>query len=175
MRPVVRNRAGTWATAGWAAPGWAARLNAPKKKKTVECIIESTEAGKFLCLSSRAAEGCALAQHQPWPKTNCTIPRPRRPVRRRGPFPPETLLVMELPLHFSLGLATAVSRALPSNCPCSWKRWPRLATSSRWEWGWGYRTRGRVFVTFPKKKGDYDFVLVELVNGQRRPNADWNR
>lgn len=37
--------------------------------------------------------------------------------------------------------------------------------------------QGRVFVTFPKKKKDYDFGLAEIVNGQRRPypNAEWNR
>ena len=37
--------------------------------------------------------------------------------------------------------------------------------------------QGRIFVTFPKKKKDYDFALAEIVNGQRRPypNAEWNQ
>lgn len=37
--------------------------------------------------------------------------------------------------------------------------------------------QGRIFVTFPKKKKDYDFGLAEIVNGQRvpYPNAEWNR
>ncbi|MDO7873473.1 L-dopachrome tautomerase-related protein [Hymenobacter sp. ASUV-10] len=37
--------------------------------------------------------------------------------------------------------------------------------------------QGRTFVTFPKKKKDYDFGLVELVNGQRvpYPSAAWNQ
>lgn len=37
--------------------------------------------------------------------------------------------------------------------------------------------QGRIFVTFPKRKKDYDFGLVELVNGKRipYPNAEWNQ
>jgi len=37
--------------------------------------------------------------------------------------------------------------------------------------------QGRIFVTFPKKKKDYDFGLVELVNGKRvpYPSAEWNQ
>ena len=47
--------------------------------------------------------------------------------------------------------------------------------------GVGVSHRGRIFMTFPKKKNDqnyaYDYGLVELVNGQRRPypNALWNQ
>lgn len=37
--------------------------------------------------------------------------------------------------------------------------------------------RGRIFVTFPKKKKDFDYSLAEIVNGQRRPypDAQWNQ
>ncbi|RZK22860.1 MAG: gluconolactonase [Hymenobacter sp.] len=47
--------------------------------------------------------------------------------------------------------------------------------------GVGISHKGRIFMTFPKKKNDknysYDYALVELVNGQRRPypNALWNQ
>jgi len=35
----------------------------------------------------------------------------------------------------------------------------------------------RIFVTFPKKKKDFDYSLAEIVNGQRRPypDATWNQ
>lgn len=37
--------------------------------------------------------------------------------------------------------------------------------------------QGRIFVTFPKKKANYDYGLAEIVDGQRRPypNAEWNQ
>jgi sugar lactone lactonase YvrE len=37
--------------------------------------------------------------------------------------------------------------------------------------------QGRIFVTFPKKKQDYDYGLAEIVRGQRRPypDAQWNQ
>ena len=37
--------------------------------------------------------------------------------------------------------------------------------------------RGRVFVTFPKRKTDYDYGLAEIVGGKRQPypNAEWNQ
>ncbi|MDU0369199.1 SMP-30/gluconolactonase/LRE family protein [Hymenobacter endophyticus] len=37
--------------------------------------------------------------------------------------------------------------------------------------------QNRIFVTFPKKKNDYDMALAEVVNGQRRPFPDvaWNQ
>lgn len=47
--------------------------------------------------------------------------------------------------------------------------------------GVGISHKGRIFLTFPKKKNDqnysYDYGLAELVNGQRRPypNALWNQ
>ncbi|RZK30923.1 MAG: hypothetical protein EOO63_05450, partial [Hymenobacter sp.] len=47
--------------------------------------------------------------------------------------------------------------------------------------GVGVSHKGRIFMTFPKKKNDknyeYDYGLVELVNGQRvpYPNALWNQ
>jgi len=47
--------------------------------------------------------------------------------------------------------------------------------------GVGISHKGRIFMTFPKKKNDqnysYDYALAELVNGQRvpYPNALWNQ
>lgn len=47
--------------------------------------------------------------------------------------------------------------------------------------GVGVSHKGRIFMTFPKKKNDknysYDYALVELVNGQRipYPSAQWNQ
>ncbi|RZK29068.1 MAG: gluconolactonase, partial [Hymenobacter sp.] len=47
--------------------------------------------------------------------------------------------------------------------------------------GLGISHKGRIFMTFPKKKNDqnysYNYGLAELVNGQRRPypNALWNQ
>lgn len=47
--------------------------------------------------------------------------------------------------------------------------------------GVGISHKGRIFMTFPKKKNDknysYDYGLAELVNGQRLPypNAQWNQ
>jgi sugar lactone lactonase YvrE len=47
--------------------------------------------------------------------------------------------------------------------------------------GLGVSHKGRIFMTFPKKKNDknysYDYGLVELVNGKRLPypNAQWNQ
>lgn len=40
----------------------------------------------------------------------------------------------------------------------------------------GASTRGRIFVTFPKRE-DYQYGLAEIVNGQRKPypNAEWNQ
>ncbi|HEX8426880.1 MAG TPA: L-dopachrome tautomerase-related protein [Hymenobacter sp.] len=37
--------------------------------------------------------------------------------------------------------------------------------------------QGRIFVTFPKRKTDYDYGLAEIVKGQRQPypNAEWNQ
>ncbi|SET57103.1 Major royal jelly protein [Hymenobacter actinosclerus] len=37
--------------------------------------------------------------------------------------------------------------------------------------------QGRIFVTFPKTKTNYDYGLTEIVNGQRipYPNAEWNQ
>ena len=36
---------------------------------------------------------------------------------------------------------------------------------------------GRIFITFPKNKENYDYGLAEIVNGQRKPypNAEWNQ
>lgn len=82
---------------------------------------------------------------------------------------------MKLPLYFSLGRAAAAGPALAQQLPVPLEE---VASFGRQQpLGVGVSHQGRVFVTFPKKKKNYDFALVELVTGQRRPypNADWNR